>query len=97
MPSLYSDTNRHQVIEQELQRLRIKVGEIYALKKLQPPKITLVIVQKRNHLRAVDDQSFDRNPPPGTYVDDVTVIDEGADNFYMYSHLVRTLTLNHSL
>lgn len=76
-----------QVVEQELQRLRTKVAEIYAMKKLEPPKITFVIVQKRNHLRSVDEKSFDRNPPPGTYVDDVTVIDEGADNFYMYSHL----------
>jgi eukaryotic translation initiation factor 2C len=76
-----------QVADQELKQLRAKVTEIYAMKKQEPPKITFVIVQKRNHLRAVDEQSFDRNPPPGTYVDDVTVIDDGADNFYMYSHL----------
>jgi Piwi domain len=70
----------------------VKLGELYAARKLEPPKITLVIAQKRNHLRSVDEMSYDNNPPPGTYVDDLTVIDEGADNFYMYSHLVRKKT-----
>lgn len=61
---------------------------MYTAKKAPHPKITLVVVQKRNHLRAVDENSYDKNPPPGTYVDDLAVIDEGDDNFYMYSHLV---------
>lgn len=73
--------------------LKKKLAEIYSSRKLAPPKLTFLIVQKRNHLRSVDYDSYDKNPPPGTYIDNLAVIDQGQDNFYLYSHLVCFLTV----
>jgi len=52
------------------------------------PKVTWVIVQKRHHFRSV---SQDANPPVGTLVDDVQVVDGEYKfkNFYLYSHYAR--------
>jgi len=50
------------------------------------PKLTFVVVQKRNHFRSViekDGESY--NPPVGTVVEKI-VVDKDNKNFYLYSH-----------
>lgn len=68
--------------------LQLRLAEMYAEQKLEAPKLTFVITQKRNHFRTRDATSRDGNPPPGTLVDDLMVIDEEFPNFYLYSHKV---------
>jgi Piwi domain len=55
---------------------------------LQPPKLTFLVVQKRNHLRALARDTPRGNPYPGTLIDDKNVVDGGNPNFYLYSHKV---------
>eukprot|EP01119_Soliformovum_irregulare_P018023 TRINITY_DN5459_c0_g1_i2.p1 TRINITY_DN5459_c0_g1~~TRINITY_DN5459_c0_g1_i2.p1 ORF type:complete len:834 (-),score=300.37 TRINITY_DN5459_c0_g1_i2:9-2510(-) len=66
----------------EVRRVEMKEMEEVILEmypKGRSPKVTWVIVQKRNHLRCTE------NPPPGTLLD-ADVVDKGTHNFYLYSH-----------
>jgi len=76
------------VVDSEIFKLQSKLNEIYTAKKQQAPRLTYIVVQKRHHFRSqcTDASSRDSNPPPGTLVDDLMIVDEGQDNFYLYSH-----------
>jgi len=76
------------VIDYEIHKLRLTLTEIYKAKGLPPPRLTYIVVQKRHHFRSqcTDQTSRDSNPPAGTLVDDLLVVDEGQPNFYLYSH-----------
>ena len=65
--------------------------ELYGEKKVEPPKITIVIVGKRHHTRfyPTDESHADRkhgcNPFPGTVVDRGITMQNGWD-FYLQAH-----------
>eukprot|EP00026_Physarum_polycephalum_P002196 Phypoly_transcript_02201.p2 GENE.Phypoly_transcript_02201~~Phypoly_transcript_02201.p2 ORF type:complete len:386 (+),score=46.18 Phypoly_transcript_02201:1597-2754(+) len=74
------------VLEHEVRTLQTRLAEMYAAQKLDAPKLTFIITQKRNHFRTRDATSRDGNPPPGAVIDDLVVVDVDFPNFYMYSH-----------
>jgi len=53
----------------------------------EKPKVTLLVVQKRNHFRGKVEEADGNqyNPPAGTLVDEA-VVDAARSNFYLYSH-----------
>ena len=75
------DSMRQQVIDFELEQLNKIITEEYGMisdddrDALEPPKITLIIVNKRVRQRffqqtqSTNGQTFIDNPPQGTYVD----------------------------
>jgi len=75
-----------QVKEQELSKLQTVLTKIASGYKKGCPKITLLVAQKRNHLRCVAPQGYKGNPDPGTLISDPKVVDHGDPNFYLYSH-----------
>jgi len=74
------------VKEKEIEQLMRAVGEFCAQAKAPQPTLTFVVVQKRNHLRALAKDTYKGNPYPGTIVDDKNVVDLERPNFYLYSH-----------
>ena len=72
--------------------MKYGMGELYAEAKIPNPRLTFVVVQKRNHLRTQvlqDNESL--NPPPGTSIT-TTVTDKDTNNFYLYSHYALQVT-----
>jgi len=70
----------------ELVGLEKGIVEAYRLSST-PPKITYLIIQKRNHLRTFwSTPEGVHNPPVGTLVYQSVTDANGLDNFYMYSH-----------
>jgi len=75
-----------QVLSIEVKQIRSAYTEIYESKKIPLPKLTFVVVQKRNHLRtAVEENGNWFNPPVGTLIRD-DIVDTDRENFYLYSH-----------
>jgi len=72
-----------QVLSYEASEITKAFTEVYTNTN-QLPKLTIIVVQKRHHLRAqkLDDGT---NPYPGTLIDSA-VIDKDTKNFYLYSH-----------
>jgi len=71
----------------ELVGLEKGIVEAYRLSSTPPPKITYLIIQKRNHLRTFwSTPEGVHNPPVGTLVYQSVTDANGLDNFYMYSH-----------
>jgi len=74
------------VKKEEIEQLMRVMGELSLQYKQEPPKLTFLVVQKRNHLRSLAPDTVKGNPYPGTFIDDKKVIDAGRPNFYLYSH-----------
>jgi len=76
-----------QVLSNEVRWMSEAFAEVYGKNPL--PKLTLVIVQKRNHLRSCaltnNSNMPGVNPPVGTLIDQ-EVVDRATNNFYLYSH-----------
>jgi len=73
------------VRDKELLGIRSAIQELYATAPKQP-KLTYVIIQKRNHLRSFycfNSEVY--NPPVGTVIH-TEIVDKDLTNFYMYSH-----------
>lgn len=100
------DSMRKQVIDQELEQLHNIISVEYGLvevegcqvQKLEPPEITLIIVNKRVRQRFFQQtmsstgQNFIENPPQGTYVDQGFVeqseVIDGKFDFFLVPHSV---------
>jgi aubergine-like protein len=100
------DSMRQLVIEQELKQLHniisveygLTEAEDFSAPKLEPPEITLIIVNKRVRQRFFQQtaghngQNFIENPPQGTYVDQGFVeqseVIDGKFDFFLVPHSV---------
>ncbi|XP_037929058.1 protein aubergine-like [Teleopsis dalmanni] len=86
------DGQLHQVVNTELNHLRIKAQEIYeaAGKHEIGPRLAFIVVSKRLNTRYFFSNN---NPPPGTVVDDVITLPERYD-FFIVSQSVRQGTVS---
>jgi len=75
-----------QVLSVEVAEIISAFTDFYSEQKKSRPKLTVVVVQKRNHLRTgVKEDKFMYNPPAGTLINS-DIVDTEKDNFYLYSH-----------
>jgi len=75
------------VKEKEIEQLMRAVREVCSkYGESNTPTLTFMVVQKRNHLRALAKDTYKGNPYPGTLIDDKNVVDLERPNFYLYSH-----------
>jgi eukaryotic translation initiation factor 2C len=74
------------VKDEELSKLKAILLKIAKGYNKGTPKLTLLVAQKRNHLRCYAPDTPKGNPDPGTLISDPRVIDQGDSNFYLYSH-----------
>ncbi|XP_037960423.1 protein aubergine-like isoform X2 [Teleopsis dalmanni] len=86
------DGQLHQVVNTELNHLRIKAQEIYeaAGKHEIVPRFAFIVVSKRLNTRLFINNC---NPPPGTVVDDIITLPERYD-FFIVSQSVRQGTVS---
>ncbi|KAM7219737.1 Piwi domain containing protein [Rhypophila decipiens] len=82
-----SEGQYRQVVEYEYKHMREVCKEVYEGQKKSPPKITIVIVGKRHHMRFFkrNDQLDIENPEPGTVVDR-EVTSQYLWEFYLQAH-----------
>jgi eukaryotic translation initiation factor 2C len=83
-----------QVLGIEVAQLRNAFNDFYQKHNKPKPKLTFLVVQKRNHLRtAADQEGTMYNPPVGTLIN-TQVIDTERENFYLYSHFALQVCFN---
>uniref|UniRef100_A0A182RCZ1 Aubergine n=1 Tax=Anopheles funestus TaxID=62324 RepID=A0A182RCZ1_ANOFN len=78
------------VVNFETKTIKSTLNQIYANFKDFKPMLTIMVVNKRINTRLF---MADRNPPPGTIVDDIITLPERSD-FYMISQTVRQGTVS---
>uniref|UniRef100_A0A182QKA2 Aubergine n=1 Tax=Anopheles farauti TaxID=69004 RepID=A0A182QKA2_9DIPT len=84
------DGQLRQVVDHEVRSMKESLNKVYANNKEYKAQLTVVIVNKRINTRLF---MGERNPPPGTVVDDVITLPERTD-FFLISQAVRQGTVS---
>uniref|UniRef100_A0A182SST8 Piwi n=1 Tax=Anopheles maculatus TaxID=74869 RepID=A0A182SST8_9DIPT len=78
------------VVDFEVKKIKQQLAQVYANVKEFKPQLSVIVVNKRINTRLF---MADRNPPPGTIVDDIITLPERTD-FYLISQTVRQGTVS---
>lgn len=78
------------VVDFEVKKIKQHLTQIYANVKDFKPQLSVIVVNKRINTRLF---MADRNPPPGTIVDDIITLPERSD-FFLISQTVRQGTVS---
>ncbi|XP_035903682.1 protein aubergine-like [Anopheles stephensi] len=78
------------VVDFEVKKIKQRLLEVYANVQDFKPQLSVIVVSKRINTRLF---MADRNPPPGTIVDDIITLPERTD-FFLISQTVRQGTVS---
>ncbi|XP_050080186.1 protein aubergine-like [Anopheles maculipalpis] len=78
------------VVDFEVKKIKQNLAQMYANVKEFKPQLSMIVVSKRINTRLF---MADRNPPPGTIVDDIITLPERTD-FFLISQTVRQGTVS---
>jgi hypothetical protein len=78
------------VLDKEKSQLDVLFGEMYRSKGKPIPKLTIIVVDKRHHIRFYQEKNkVYENPQAGTIVDTVVTIPRNLDFFLQIHHAIK--------